>query len=350
MTTIVSQRSVIVPGSHRNKLTPTPVTLSVESSTGVAESPKIDKKRKSMKGYTEAEVADNDKTDLPELKKPRCEEAEDVEPPAERGQDDGMCGLCKQQGFALDGPSNSNVYNGSLCCPHMFCTPCHMRLKRNGVTNCPACAFDMSSWQRSHLHHTDLFNGMNGYNTDEEGYVDLEWQERLRAIRDHVDGASAVQWPTLTLPKPTIVHRGPALHNYALSDPRLPCGPNNRECLMHALAETLAPWLLQEIHPILVAQPKDDVIPGWQFDFSDEHMRIIDTWFSGGPKRWASPDVVQFTVCDFDMEDVGVEGTLEFIWFCPNDRCDNFSCMETVRFILYETHDGSMRVEQNNDP
>ena len=72
-------------------------------------------------------------------------------------------------------------------CPHLICTPCHMRLKKEAKYCCPFCAFNMSDWQQSHLHHEDLYNDMEGYDTDEEGYADFgfwlpedQWKKYLK--------------------------------------------------------------------------------------------------------------------------------------------------------------------------
>ena len=101
------------------------------------------------------------------------------------------CLLCERMDdVVLDGPSNSNVYRGRSCCQHLLCTHCHLHLKKDNITTCPACAFDMSEWQESDLHHADLFNDMDGYDTDDEGYADFgywlpqpQWEQRLVAVR-----------------------------------------------------------------------------------------------------------------------------------------------------------------------
>ena len=87
------------------------------------------------------------------------------------------CPLCDRRGWTIDGPSNSEVYEGQAdVCSHLICTPCHMRLKKEAKHCCPFCHFNMSEWQQTHLHHEYIYNDMDGYDTEEEGYADFGFE------------------------------------------------------------------------------------------------------------------------------------------------------------------------------
>jgi hypothetical protein len=155
------------------------------------------------------------------------------------------------------------------------------------------------------------------------------------------DDPLAAQLPPLVLPEPTDDHVSVANHITRQ------CGPENRECLMHALVEAMVPWIRQ-VHPILRAQPADECVGGWQYDLSDAQLRVVDRWFSGGARRWATPPLVTYSIPEPSLEDEDdneARGMLQFVWCCGNDECvDPDSCTERVTFMV----DGD-EVEQNND-
>ena len=116
------------------------------------------------------------------------------------------CPLCDQRECTVDGPSNSNVYKGQVVCSHLTCMPCHMRLKKEAKHCCPFCNFNMSEWQESHLHHEDVYNDMEGYDTEEEGYADFGFwlpEDQWKKCLEKAEKAEKAKIPPVSLARAT---------------------------------------------------------------------------------------------------------------------------------------------------
>ena len=161
---------------------------------------------------------------------------------------------------------------------------------------------------------------------------------------DDEEAPEGVVLPPLVLQEPTTAHHGQGGRSgHTLSDPNRTCGPHNRECAAQALSEALVPWI-RVVHRALLTEPKDEDIKGWEHYFDEAQLLAVHRWFSAGPKRVTSPDVVRYCIWEEKASEGGLHGTLEYTWLCP--AMNGSHCRWVVTFYLDEYADGTIKVKQ----